>query len=52
MTLKSHPLLKPKKKGQRRLLALDGGGIRGLITLGIISILSAALRPARFWQPV
>ena len=29
----------------RRLLALDGGGIRGLITLGILSQLEAQLKP-------
>lgn len=37
-------ILEPKKVGQRRLLALDGGGIRGLITLGILEKMEADLR--------
>lgn len=37
-------ILEPKKAGQRRLLALDGGGIRGLITLGILEKMEADLR--------
>jgi Patatin-like phospholipase len=36
--------LKPKQDGQRRMLALDGGGIRGLITLGILEKIEADLR--------
>lgn len=40
----AHPVLQPRKPGQRRLLALDGGGIRGLITLGILEKMEADLR--------
>lgn len=44
MTAQIHPFLQPKKVGQRRLLALDGGGIRGLITLGILEKIETELR--------
>lgn len=37
-------ILEPKRPGQRRLLALDGGGIRGLITLGILEKMEMDLR--------
>ncbi len=46
MTEADDAILKPKHPGQRRLLALDGGGIRGLITLGIIEKLESDLRAA------
>lgn len=39
-----HPLLKPKFPGQRRILSLDGGGIRGILTLGMLENLEARLR--------
>jgi predicted acylesterase/phospholipase RssA len=42
----NHAVLQPKHPGQRRLLALDGGGIRGLITLGILETFEAALGKA------
>ena len=41
-----YPILKPKLPGQRRLLALDGGGIRGLVTLGILEKQEADLAAA------
>jgi Patatin-like phospholipase len=41
-----YAILKPKYPGQRRLLTLDGGGIRGLVTLGILEKLEADLRAA------
>src|SRR5580704_14451903 len=41
-----YPFLNPRRPDQRRLLALDGGGIRGLLTLGIIEKLEADLRAA------
>ena len=46
MTLQDLRLLQSKKPGQRRMLALDGGGIRGLITLGILERFEADLRQA------
>jgi uncharacterized protein len=46
MTDMDYPILKPKHLGQRRLLVLDGGGIRGLVTLGILEKLEADLRAA------
>jgi hypothetical protein len=39
-----HAVLKPKHPGQRRLIAFDGGGIRGLISLGILERIEADLR--------
>jgi hypothetical protein len=44
MAATNSSILEPKKAGQRRLLALDGGGIRGLITLGILEKMEADLR--------
>lgn len=44
MATTSSSILEPKKAGQRRLLALDGGGIRGLITLGILEKMETDLR--------
>lgn len=44
MAAANSPILEPKKAGQRRLLALDGGGIRGLITLGILEKMETDLR--------
>jgi uncharacterized protein len=41
-----YPFLNPRRPGQRRLLALDGGGIRGLLTLGILEKLEEDLRAA------
>lgn len=46
MATETYPALQPKKAGQRRLLALDGGGIRGLITLGILETIETDLRRA------
>ena len=34
----------PKKAGQRRLLALDGGGIRGMITIEVLARVETILR--------
>src|SRR5262245_34149448 len=42
----SHAVLQPKHANQRRLIAFDGGGIRGLITLGILEQIEADLRTA------
>ena len=39
-----HRILIPKKAGQRRLLALTGGGIRGILTLGILEKIEADLK--------
>ncbi|QIG50610.1 patatin [Nordella sp. HKS 07] len=44
MVAANSSILEPKQAGQRRLLALDGGGIRGLITLGILEKMEADLR--------
>jgi predicted acylesterase/phospholipase RssA len=44
MATETYPVLRPKRTGQRRLLALDGGGIRGLITLGILEKIETDLR--------
>ncbi|MFZ5673019.1 MAG: patatin-like phospholipase family protein [Pseudomonadota bacterium] len=44
MAATNSSILEPKKAGQRRLLALDGGGIRGLITLGILDKMETDLR--------
>src|SRR5262245_19792692 len=41
-----HAILRPKRATQRRLLALDGGGIRGLITVGILEHSEEDLRQA------
>ena len=46
MATETDPVLQPKRPGQRRLLALDGGGIRGLITLGILEKIETDLRRA------
>src|SRR5262245_7700214 len=35
-----------QRSGPRRLLALDGGGIRGLLTLGVLAELERQLREA------
>jgi hypothetical protein len=35
-----------QREGPRKLLALDGGGIRGLLTIGILESLEAAVRAA------
>jgi uncharacterized protein len=46
MTAIDDLLASPKQRGRRQLLALDGGGIRGMITLGILEKLEADLSTA------
>lgn len=50
-TATTHPIsARAREPGPKRLLALDGGGIRGLVTLGYLARIEALLRE-RFGDP-